>query len=160
MVPMETFVSMLLEPSRGSKSTTYFPERSQKRASSSSSLAIIPQCPLRSSTLMRTSFAKASSFCTSSPLNVRLAGVPEHPRQPGGAHALRDDADAERDVIEERCKFPRGARGRAHSGENVLAQRGADERAGGADGEGVVQAHPRLIEREVARRKRRRVTHG
>ena len=58
MVPMPTFVSMLLEPSSGSKQTTYFAVAGAgwSTASSFSSLAMTPQWPERSRTLRRTSF--------------------------------------------------------------------------------------------------------
>ena len=69
MVPMEMLTSMLLEPSSGSKTTTYLRAGRSRgpRSVSISSLAIIAQCPRGSSDGDRVSLAKASSFCTSSP---------------------------------------------------------------------------------------------
>ncbi len=70
MVPTDTLASMLDEPSRGSKSTQYFPvgKRSGMGMKFSTSSEAIPhRCPVWSSALKITSWAYSSSFFTSSP---------------------------------------------------------------------------------------------
>src|SRR5438034_741580 len=75
IVPIETLTSMLLEPSSGSYSSTYFPPRRSARTctgigSSSSSEATTQTRPV-CSTLWRTvSWANRSSFCCTSPCTL------------------------------------------------------------------------------------------
>jgi len=81
IVPIETLTSMLLEPSSGSYSSTYFPPRRSARTctgigSSSSSEATMQTRPV-CSTLWRTvSWANTSSFCCSSPCTLIAPNSP------------------------------------------------------------------------------------
>ena len=59
--------------------------------------------------------------------DVRVARVAEEAREPRGADARVDDADAERDVVEERRELARRALRRVHAEEDVLTQRRADD---------------------------------
>ena len=57
-------------------------------------------------------------------LHVDLAGVPEQIGQTGGTDARVDDADGERDVVEERRELPGRPDRRVHPVQDVLAQCG------------------------------------
>ena len=71
IVPIETFTSILLEPSNGSKSTMYFPFLDcwllNATKSSFSSEAIPHTSPPCSKALMNAKSATTSNFCCSSP---------------------------------------------------------------------------------------------
>ena len=124
---MPTFVSMLLEPSSGSKRTMYFPLWCGK--------ARFVELLAREHAAMAAPFEHVDEHLVGEgvelldllALHVRLAGVAEHAVQAGRADARVDDAHRERDVIEERGELAGGAGGCVHSGEDVLAQGGADD---------------------------------
>ena len=131
MVPMQTFVSMLLEPSSGSKSTTYLPWCSARMrlvellarddAAVPAPLEHVEQDVVREGVELLDLLA----------LHVRLAGVAEQVGEARGADARVDDADGEGDVVEERGELAGGARRRMHPVEDVLAKRGPDDGGGG-----------------------------
>ena len=59
-------------------------------------------------------------------LHVRLAGVAEQTGEPRRADARVDDADGERDVVEQRRELAGRAPRRMHAVEHVLAEGGPD----------------------------------
>src|SRR5881392_1209805 len=108
MVPIETFTSMLAEPSSGSYNTTYFPDGlpgGTGTGAGSSSDAVTHTRPVYCTLWRTVSLAKRSSFCCKSPETLT---APAGPRmsQAGAPHVSRDDLGRETQVVQQVRQLP------------------------------------------------------